>query len=214
MIYLNKLPFSNFPTGHEYLLEFFEDYDYRKPRQEGKLDYRNPDNWVGYQQRAFLVWWALECCGKIGKVGIDIGSAAIQTPYCLSTDKFMAGEHPVYGGEYSNSQLKLSGEDLSLIGDGTIPLITGNHILEHLPGDLVKILNEQWIPKLSSGGVIAQIMPDGQFVNILAIDSDHKQSYTANDFEFYVLRKLKNVEVIEFNTLDNHFSFNLVVRKK
>ncbi|MFA5036684.1 MAG: hypothetical protein WC479_05860 [Candidatus Izemoplasmatales bacterium] len=215
MNYILKLPNSNFPTGHEYLLPMYPDYDYRTPSQSGRHDYRSPDNWVGYQQRAFMVWWAIERCGKTGKVGLDIGSYGIMTPYCLSTDKFMTTAHPDYNGGECVPQLKMSGEDMSIIGDGTIPLIIGNHVLEHLEGDVTQILRQQWLPKLEKGGIIAQVIPDNAYGDVLKMDASHKQAWSAQDFELEVLRPLRDlVEVIEFDTFSNNFSFNIVVRKK
>lgn len=203
-----------FPTGHEYLLEIFPNYDYHNPYEPDRLDYSRADNIVGYQQRAFMVYWALCKCGRTGRVGLDIGSGGIMTPYCLSTDKTVSGIHPTYGGEYAHSQLKLEGEDLSLIGEGTIPLIIGNHIMEHLKGNVVDVLNEQWIPKLEPGGMIAQIIPDNRYVDVLSIDKSHKQAWTPKEFELKVIRKLKDVELVEIDTLKNRFSFDVILVKK
>ena len=210
---LSEIKNSWYPTGHDYILDYFEDYDYRKCREPWRLDYSRADNWVGYQQRAFVIWWALERCAKMGEVGLDIGSAGVFTPYCLSTDKYMTYNHPDYGGQCV-PQLLLSGEDLSIIGDNTIPLLVGNHVFEHLDGDPVEIL-KQWATKLKHHGVIAQIVPDATYCDIFTMDKSHKHSWTAPQFKEQVLDKVVDVlDIMEFATLDNKFSFNFVVRKK
>ena len=215
MLNIKDAPASFFPSGHEYLLPMFPEYDYLRPHEPEKMDYARPDNQVGYQQRCFIVKWAIEQCGRTGKVGLDIGSYGIMTPYCLSTDKFMTESHPDYNGGSCIPQLKISGEDLSIIGNGTIPLIVGNHVFEHLTGDVVKLLREQWLPKLCVGGVIAQVIPDNYYCDVMSMDSSHKQCWTAKEFEQLVLGQILDVsEVVSFNRLRNNFSFEFVVRKK
>ena len=41
---------------HEYLLEYFEDWDVGKCFDPAKLDYQRGDNWCGYQQRSWLLY--------------------------------------------------------------------------------------------------------------------------------------------------------------
>ena len=213
---LSEIRNSWYPTGHDYLLDYFEDYDYRRCKDPSRLDYRLPDNWVGYQQRAFMVWYALEYCGKTGKVGLDIGSGGVFTPYCLSTDKYIADSHPDYGGAACIPQLKISGEDFSIIGEGKIPLILGNHVFEHLEGDAVKLLMEEWAPKLEQGGIIAQIVPDNAFCDVMAMDKSHKHAWSADTFFDEVLYNidLDVLDIVSFNKLQNNFSFEFVLRKK
>ena len=46
---------------HEYLFEYFDDYDYHNPKVESeRLDMRHPQNIVGFVQRAFVVYWAIK----------------------------------------------------------------------------------------------------------------------------------------------------------
>jgi len=209
-----NIPASTFPTTFEELLQWFPEYDYAHPLEPEKMDYRRPDNLTGYQQRCFIVKWAIEQCGRTGNVGLDIGSFGVHTPYCLSTDKFSTEHHPDYRGGQCIPQLKLSGEDLSLIGDATIPLITGNHVMEHLSGDLVTILRH-WHTKLIPGGIVAQVIPDNAYSDVFAMDPTHTHNYSSSEFKEFILEEVKDIyDIVEFDSFDNHFSFNVVLKKK
>lgn len=201
-------------TGYEYLLEHFPDYDYRRARQPERLDYSRPDNVTGHQQRAFNVWWAIEECWKKGAEGLEIGSGGVHTPWCLSTDAYDTDAHPVYGGGCHPHRV-IRGEDLSELGDETFRLILANHVVEHLPGDVGGILRHHWLRVLEPGGVIAVVLPDQHYVDVLAIDRDHKHAWTAPEFRSQVLEPLQDLaEIVEFDTLNNRFSYQAVMRKR
>jgi methyltransferase family protein len=200
-------------TGYEYLLEFFPDYDYRRPFQPERVVFSRPDNITGHQQRALNVWWAIEQCGKTGGVGLELGSGGVHTPWCLSTDAYATSDHPVYGGA-CRPHMALSAHQRLPFEDGSFSLVLANHVVEHLPGDVPAILRD-WVRVLKQGGVLAVVLPDQTYVDVLAIDKDHKQAWTAQQFREQVLVPLGDVvDVLSFDTFKNNFSFDAVMRKR
>lgn len=89
---------------------------------------------------------------------------------------------------------------------------------------VVRMLREQWVRvlrrpiqrhRMEPGGVLALCVPDGAYFDVFASDPDHKHSWTHDDFRPRVLDKLLDlVEVLEYDTLKNNFSFNVVARRK
>lgn len=88
---------------------------------------------------------------------------------------------------------------------------------------IVQLLREQWIRVLrpplerhrkEPGGLLVLCIPDGQYFDVLTSDADHKHCWSAEDFRPRVLDKLLDlVEVLEYDTLKNKFSFNVVARR-
>lgn len=200
-------------TGYEYLLEFFPDYDYRRPNQPERVIFSRPDNITGHQQRTFNVWWAIEQCGKTGSIGLELGSGGVHTPWCLSTDVYATDQHPVYGGG-CHPHMVLQGDARLPFEDGSFNLVLANHVVEHLAGDVRAHLRD-WLRVLKPGGVLAVVLPDQQYVDVLAIDRDHKHAWTAGQFHDQVLEALFETATLEeFNTFKNNFSYNAVMRKR
>lgn len=200
-------------TGYEYLLEFFPDYDYRRPKQPERVTYSRPDNITGHQQRAFNVWWAIEQCWRTGGVGLEIGSGGTHTPWCLSTDAYATDAHPFYGGG-CHPHMVLSGDVRLPFENDSFQLVLANHVVEHLAGNVREHLRD-WLRVLKPGGVIAVVLPDQAFVDVLAIDKDHKHAWTAGQFLDQILEFFYDVASLEeFDTFKNNFSFNAVLRKR
>jgi len=200
-------------TGYEYLLEHFPEYNYRRPLQPERLIYSRPDNITGHQQRAFNIWWAIERCGKNGGIGLELGSGGVHTPWCLSTDAYATDNHPVYGGA-CKPHMALSAHQRLPFEDNSFDLALANHVVEHLPGDVVSILRD-WLRVLKQGGVLGVILPDQAFLDVLAIDKDHKHAWTAAQFAEQVLVPLNDVAALsEFDTLKNNFSYDAVLVKR
>lgn len=223
-----KIDFQKF---YEYAFlqdRFFPNFDYHitEPGMDPKrLHASHSENLVGNQQRAFNIYWGIKQCGLTGYVGLDIGSAGIQAPFCLGTDKY-SGESPLYGGSL-NPQMKCTAEDTSLFGNEAFNLIVMNHSLEHVEGDIANYINNDWYRILKPNGIIAIIVPDGQYNNVYQMDKDHKhcwiprreskipEFYKYQIFEDEVLDKVKEKYcVYEFDNLNNGFSFNCVLRKR
>ncbi len=201
-------------TGYEYLLEHFPNYDYNRAKQPERVVFSRPDNVTGHQQRAFNIFWAIEQCWKTGGVGLEIGSGGVHTPWCLSTDAYSTDSHPIYGGG-CRPHMVVPGHDLSVFSDNSFSLILANHVVEHLPGDVAQVFREHWLRVLKPGGVLAVILPDQTYVDVLAIDRDHKHAWTAAQFRDQVIGQITDlVHEVEWDTLKNNFSYNAVVRKR
>jgi len=202
--------------------EIFPGFDYRNPRPEicPRLDFRRMDNVVGFQQRAVTNYWALKMCSPID-LGIDFGSPKGLTPHCICVDLFGNGKpHPVYGGARYCADVAISATDVTHFPEDAWPYIASNHSLEHMrvPGGDAGIVDllVRWTSLLRQGGVLAMVIPDNDHIDVLAVDKDHVSAWGAKDFRRRVLDKLlvkRHLEVVEYDTLQNHFSFNVILRK-
>lgn len=194
----------------EYLLEFFEDWDIRKPKVDrSRLDYRNPNNVAGHAQRAFLIWVCIQEMKRTGSFGIDACCGQAISPWCLGIDYFFGESHPVYGGAY-HPHLTYKCEKLPF-NDNTIEWIVCNHGFEHLDNSLETM--REWLRVIKPGGSIAMVIPDGGFGS--PDDPSHKSNYSAKEFYDNILDPLKDeIDVLQFDTLQNFFSFNVWVKKR
>lgn len=219
---------------HGEVQKYFPDFDYRKPVPGTIVDMRDPKNVTGHQQRAFTTYWALQTCGPL-QLGIDMGSPKGLTPYCVHVDVFGNGRpHPFYPGGAYYADLALDAADsreLACLPMGAWPYIASNHSLEHMParaesgaiGDagIVQCLR-RWLQLLRPGGLLAMIIPDNAHFDVMKSDPDHKHAWSHTDFVPRVLDPLGNscvkngmpMEVVEYDTLDNHFSFNVLLRRR
>lgn len=203
----------NLPWLHPEVLECIPDFDYLHPKHPELCDMSRTDNVVGQQQRAFSVWWALDQCLPTGRPGLDIGSGSEITPWTIGIDQYR-GEHPVYTG-LCLPTIVCRGEDLSMFGDAFFTLVLSNHSIEHMEGDIVSMLRCQWLRVLEPGRYLAMVVPDNAYFDVLACDPSHVNAWTAVEFEEQIITPLLDiVEVREFDTLNNNFSFNVVLRKK
>ena len=205
-------------TGHEYLLEWFPNYDYHnlaKGVDSARLDYRRLDNLVGYQQRCFAVYWALKGAEK-GGIGIDIGCGEVIHPFCFGVDKYCGDSHPDYPSSHKANyrpHMVLRGDKPLPFESDTFAFLISHHSLEHMV-DASWTLRE-WVRIVKPNGILAIVMPDRTFGE--PDDADHKRVFTAEEFETEVLDSLVSeglVEIVELDTLRNKFSFNVVLRKK
>lgn len=197
--------------SYEYLLEWFPLYDYHRCREPERLEYTRTDNITGHQQRCFAVYWALKCAEK-GGVGIDMGCGQAISPFCIGVDKYSGDDHPDYGGAY-HPHLELRADKPLPFTDGCFDFLISHHSLEHM-NDAEWTLRE-WIRIVKPNGILAIVMPDGKYPGT-DNDKDHKRVYTAEEFKEEVLDSLVGeslVKVIEYDTFDNCFSFNCVLKK-
>lgn len=223
---------------HPQVLEHFPNFDYHHPLEPERMDYRRGDNVTGHQQRAFLIYWGIEA-GKRGDITLDLGGAGVWMPWVLSSDIVRAGQtHPTYGGTYHGVHLALDAANLEILGDDTFGAVMGNHIAEHLPchrlvgdvslilpsvkrslpcdnSDVLYIIRNHWIRSLKPGGILALIVPDDAYSDTYAMDKSHTHAFSAREFYDQIVSKLEPaVETVEFDTFNNHFSFNWVARKR
>ena len=221
-----------FPDVYGELNSFFPDFDYRTCVGDRNIVCRmdsGNDNKVGHQQRAFSCWWAIETCGPIDP-GLDIGAHRGLTPFCTHIDLLYDGKtpHPFYGGVISTDVVADGTKLEGLFPASTFPFIGSNHSLEHMPvqGDAgVVDLLRGWIGLLRPGGVLAMVVPDNDWFDVLRSDRDHKNVWGARgisrdwqnkSFRSSVLDPLLSqggVTLVEYDTLDNHYSFSVVLRR-
>lgn len=196
-------------TGYEYLLEYFEDYDYRKPKfPKEQLSYRHPKNWTGHQQRTFIIFHCIEMYKKLeGKcLGLEPGAGQAPSPWCVSLDYYSGSNHPVYGGSYQPN-VRCMGEVLPF-KDGAFDFIVSHHSLEHMK-DTEKTLRE-WLRVLKWGGRIVIVMPDKKYGPFG--DPSHVSECTPEEFAS-ILKRIENIKILEIDTFKNNFSFNVLLEK-
>lgn len=192
-------------------------------------------NACGHQQRAVTTWWALKMCDPM-QLGLDLGAHQGLTPYCIHVDKFYTGaaEHPFYGG-LGRGHVIADAADLSMIPSESVPYLASNHSLEHMgaerfgggEGGILRMIVEEWLRVLRPDGILAMVVPDNAFWDVLKSDRDHKHAWSSTDRDFRggrgnnfrraILEPVLaagTTDLVEYNTLDNHFSFNVVLRKK
>lgn len=201
--------------------KYFPDFDYNNPSGDRKVlcDMRNPENMVGHQQRAFTVYWALKQCSPLD-LGLDLGSHRSLSPYCIHVDLYYGNgsPHPFYGGECPTDVL-CDASKLIPFPSNAFSYVSSNHSIEHMPGkdnDIVNMLCNEWLRVLRPGGILAMIIPDNDAFDVLASDKDHKNAWGHSDFKQRVLNKVierTGAELVEYNSFDNHFSFNVVLAK-
>jgi hypothetical protein len=206
---------------HHQVQEFFPEFDYRNPSEaiRARCDMRRPDNVTGHQQRAFSVYWALRQCSPVD-LGLDIGSPKGLTPYCVSVDVFGDGKvHPFYGGGRYLADVVRDATDTSCFPKDAWSLVGSNHSLEHISavGDegIIAVL-EAWFALLRTGGVLAMIVPDNDHFDVMASDKDHSHAWGHSDFRGRVLDSVirrTGAELVDYDTLQNNFSFDVVLRK-
>jgi len=204
---------------HQDTQECFPNFDYHHPNDGVCVDFSRPENKVGYQQRAFNVYWALKQCNSMD-LGIEIGCRRQFTPYCIHIDLFYnnIGAHPFYG-EFGTADIIYDASKLTIFPSNTFSFVSANHSIEHMPvpGDdgIIDMLRNEWIRVLRKDGILALIIPDNAHFDVMASDKDHKHAWSHADFENRILNKLYDlVELIEYDTLKNNHSFNVVLKKK
>lgn len=223
--------------SYKYLSEFFPDFDYRRPVNPDHLNARSRVNCVGHWQRCVNLWWAVRQLQGTGDVGLEFGSAGVLTPWCLSTDvrTGLSSHYPRADGtrEIVRGHLRVAADfhgvsfdrhdevcddHAPVYGTGVFPdnsygLILANHVFEHLSGDPIENLSA-WARILKPGGVIAIVMPDNRWFDVMMCDKDHKHAWDGRDFDALASR-VPGCRVIEHtsDTQVNYFSFATILQK-
>ncbi len=161
---------------------------------------------LGHQQRAFVIYWAIKEHERTGGIGLDPGCGQAVSPFCIGTDFYAGSCHPQYSGAY-HPHVRCLGEVLPFKTE-VFDFIVSHHSLEHMK-DTEKTLHE-WLRVLKAGGKIAIVMPDRKYGPF--VDPGHVSECTPEEF-LEILKRIKNIKVLELDTLKNHFSFNAVIEK-
>lgn len=185
-----------------YLKDYVPDWDYHRI----KSDYRNPNNIVGHQQRAFVIYWAINEHQRTGGIGLEPGCGQAISPFCIGTDFYAGPNHPQYGGGYW-PHVRCLGESLPFKNE-TFDFIVSHHSLEHMKNTMLT-LNE-WLRVLKHGCKIAIVMPDKRYGPFG--DKGHVSEFPAGEFK-NILNQIPNIRILEHNTFKNKFSYNTVIEK-
>ena len=99
--------------------------------------------------------------------------------------------------------------------DGSLGYIVSFHVFEHIKEDLNKVLQE-WLRVLMPGGLLALSMPDKRcFLHDPAQVEEGRAAYhEMTPAEAIRLFKDLNVDILLFNSRNNNFDFDILVRKK
>lgn len=226
---------------HPQVLPFYPTYDITQKSALAVEDYRKVDNCCGHTQRSWLTYYCLKALVESGGgIGVDLGSGGVAMPGCISLDIVGNGEAPHYGGIMRGVHIKADAADLRMLQSDAFSIVIGNHIVEHVPcttltpratveqrircqctGDEVGyVIRNHWLRILRPGGMLCLVTPDDTPARAVGssaffYDPDHKHAWTAAEFHDHVLQKLMDVaEIVEFDTFQNNFSFNVCLRKR
>ena len=187
----------------------FDDMNVKIPGLEYdkvKTSFFDPINVVGYQQRAFTLYWLMREYERTKGIGLDIGCGQVISPFCIGADFYSGSNHPEYGGVY-RPHVRCLGETLPFKNE-TFDFIMSLHSLEHMRNTVETI--KEWLRVLKKGGKIIVVMPDRKYGP--SADRGHAREYTADKFRA-ILNNISNIRILEHDTFRNHFSFNTLIEK-
>lgn len=226
---------------HSQCLPYFNQHDITQITPGETVKYQSPTNVCGHQQRSLLVSIALRSFIESGGYPtIDAGGGGICHPGSISVDWIGVGEEPAYGGKYEGVNIKADASSLENFGSNSFSCIMSNHLSEHFsclhyatdvpwqeklrvacPGyELIDIIRGPWHRILRAGGYVAMIIPDEDMFlagggTSLGIDPTHNHAYGASTFKARILSKLIDLfDIVQYDTLDNGFSFDTILKKK
>ena len=139
------------------------------------------------------------------KIGLGIGGRHTDTYYELNVDP---RSHPCIWGD---------GRWLPFL-DNSISFITNSHVLEHIDAPIQEIFKE-WLRVIRPGGIIEITMPDKEFFAHDNSNPNHDwfniapNEMTAAEIK-KELDKLEGVEILLFNTHQNRFDFDILIKKE
>ncbi len=197
--------------GNEHILEHFPNFEYFNCTVS-RLNFFQPDNLVGDQQKAFILYHIIREVQHTGEAGITLGCGQSIEPFTIGIDHYYGNKHLIYGGGYY-PHLTCKCEKLPF-NDNTFSFAVAPHIFEHIENKPLETFKE-WIRILKPAGALILIIPDANYENkARPWDFDHKMFYTPAVFQTEILDFCKDLIKMEvFNTLKNCFSINYVGRK-
>lgn len=229
---------------HQQVLPFYPEYSPDYPSEGTIKQYSNLQNSVGHQQRGFLCYWGLRAFAEHGVISLELGSAGVTTPMALSLDIVGNGETPQYGGSaMTGVHFKGDGNDLSMFGTGSFSAVLSSHFIEHSPcvhlrggespqqrslincpgTELLHTFRTQWLRVIKPGGYFCAIFPEegaARRAGHSVFQEDplhHQHAFEAKHFYRDILTPIKDeglVIIERFDTFQNDFSCDLVLRKK
>jgi predicted SAM-dependent methyltransferase len=235
--------FLKMEPPHQQVLPYFPQYDTRQSPPGICLDYSNPENVVGHQQRAFVVYWALRAFVESGGCpGIDGGGAGVFSPGCINVDLYGNTEKNAYESTHdAGVHIRADCTQLDDFQTDSFSCFLASHVVEHFPcatlpavtpwperahkkcpgSELIEGLRKNFIRIVRPTGYICLIIPDEEKslklwgVSTLELDKTHQHAWTADTFFHNILVPLTDeVDILEYDTFDNNFSINCVLRKK
>lgn len=171
------------------------------------------DNLCAAQQQAFSLYWIFKHAIRRGRIFLDIGSGGIFLPATLSTDKYN-GLPPSeeYGSTYDYSHMQLDADKELPFFSNIFAGVNANHSFEHLRFQERAL--KEWLRVTEPGGYVCIVTPDMTFIPRGEIDKTHTREFCADElYRFITELDLPPHEIVEFNTFDNEFSVNVVLRK-
>lgn len=176
------------------------------------------DNCCGDQQRAFDFYWAIRCGTQEGRIGLAIGATTANSPATLGTDKYHGTPPPSasrrYGDSYGYPMMHVDADVELPFFPNSFGFCLANHVIEHLecPQYTIKEMLRVVVP----GGIVALITPDMSFMRRGVLDDTHIREFSADEFWHMLMEEdysYPDFEVMCFNSLENDFSFEAVLRK-
>lgn len=184
------------------LRRVFPGYNYMCPdvRYAGRLRYDNNVALVGLQQQTFQYYWSHRAFDETGRMGLNIGAARMGLRRCWSLD---VRRYPILDVVADATALPFHAS--------TFGCVLASHVLEHIRQDMATVLRG-WLSFVVMGGYVALVLPDQRWGDVLAMDPEHQHAPDSRTFRQTTLTHL-NCEILEYDTLNNRHSFNVVLRR-
>lgn len=145
--------------------------------------------------------------------GIDVACCARVFPGAVGIDIISKGQKTQPWGLPSAAQFAFDCSDLPF-KDETLDFIVGVHTIEHF-ADTKGVLNE-WIRILKVGGYLLLVVPDIRYTPSPGSDNHditHLHEFEPEEF-LLIVKSITGTEIIQYDTLNNEWSFDCVLRKK
>ena len=210
------------------LLKEFPGYQYFDPQKSWLLDYRRSDNTTAAQMESFHFYWAHKMCSDTGYMGLSLLIPNI--PYCLCVAPQPGGGVHIVSSvenlakliEPESISLLIISSAITLLPCQSLPKDASLEIRKRrfcVGEETVPVLRE-WASLLMSHGVMIANLIDEAIAreagwSLFQKDPHIQHSWSPRRFEEHIVSSLLDLcEIEEINSLGNHFSFQVVLRKK
>jgi len=212
------------------LLEHFPEFDYRKPQEPWRVSARANGSLAVSQIQAFHYHWAL-AAARSGHIGLAIGMEDL--PFCLHV-----GIGQTLSNEKSHLVVAEPFDICRTLHTGRFSFVVVSRLLSMVSCNVASTIPERIRARCSGSELIAplrilsNLLLDGGVLIGAVLDEQHlmnirgsgaiesygfQHTWSAEGFERNILSELltvSNLELIEFDTLQNDLAFNFVVAKK